>query len=50
MTEKIEKPKTSEQILEECLEYLDEVTYKFACFTDHFKTYLKKMGFKEEKE
>jgi len=43
-----EPNKTNKEILEECIEFLDEAQYKFACFTDHFKTYLKKMGFMEE--
>jgi hypothetical protein len=33
----IDKDKTSDELLKEALEYLDEVTFKFACFVDHFK-------------
>ncbi|MFW6282773.1 MAG: hypothetical protein ACOC1P_01850 [Minisyncoccales bacterium] len=43
------KPKTPEQVLEECMEFLEEAEHKFVCFVGHFRTYLKKMGFREEK-
>jgi hypothetical protein len=38
----IEKDKTGEELLKEAVEFLDEATFKFACFTDHFKRYVEK--------
>jgi hypothetical protein len=47
MMEKEEKfliPKSKEEQLSECLDYLEETRFNFACFTDSFKRYLIKAG------
>jgi len=33
----IDKDKTGDELLKEAMEFLDEVTFKFACFVDHLK-------------
>jgi hypothetical protein len=38
------KPKSKEQELKDCLEYLEETRFNFACFVDAFKRYLEKAG------
>ena len=35
-------PKTKEEQLENTLEFLDSVSFNFACFVDSFKKYLEK--------
>jgi hypothetical protein len=38
------KPRSKEEELTACLEYLEETRFNFACFVDSFKRYLIKAG------
>ena len=38
------KPKSKEIELKECLDFLEETRFNFACFVDSFKRYLIKSG------
>ena len=48
MSEAFPKPKTSEEILKEAIESLEESRFAFGCFVDAFKRYLGKL--EEEKK
>jgi len=39
----ISKDKKGDELLKESMEYLDEVTFKFACFADHYKQAVDKL-------
>lgn len=44
----MKEKKTKEEWLEQAIDDLDEVSYHFACFVDHFKRYVSyDEGFKE---
>jgi hypothetical protein len=43
MEEKFYKEKNKDQELKDCLGYLEETRFNFACFVDSFKRYLEKM-------
>ena len=38
------KPRSKEQELKDCIEYLEETRFNFASFVDSFKRYLEKAG------
>ena len=44
------KPKTASDWMNDALENLEDVSFKFACFVDHFKKSLQRAGvFDEDK-